>query len=262
MPEEDKNPELEDQNPFQSSEEDTEEEFSIDQLSEAYAKVLKEQQTGKTDDEDGTAEEPTAEIVVEPESESDQDEGEILDDAPCAVSPQSILEAILFVGTPQGEKLTARKIAALMRDVSPKEIKQLVKELNSKYESEGAAYRIVQEKTSYRMELAKEYADVKENFYGEVRVAKLSQPAVDVLAVVAYHQPVERDKVDKIRIRPSGSLLNQLVRRELLEIQTTETKPIKRMYVTTDRFLKLFGLETLEDLPQSHEVGSLDDIAS
>lgn len=261
MTEDDKNPELEDQNPFQSSEEEGDEEFSIDQLSEAYAKVLKEQQSGNVDD---TTDEstPDEEPIVEAEPDQDQDEAELLDDAPCAVSPQSILEAILFVGTPQGEKLTARKIAALMRDVSPKEIKQLVKELNAKYESEGAAYRIVQEKTAYRMELAKEFAEVKENFYGEVRVAKLSQPAVDVLAVVAYHQPVDRDRVDKIRIRPSGSILNQLVRRELLEIQQTETKPSRRMYVTTDRFLKLFGLETLEDLPQSHEVGSLDDIAS
>lgn len=262
MSEEDKNPELEDQNPFQSSEEDLEEEFSIDQLSEAYSKVLKEQQGGVPDSDPEPSHEPAEETDIESDVDPEPDEADLLDDAPCAISPSSILEAILFVGTPQGEKLTARKIAALMRDVSPKEIKQLVKELNAKYESEGVAYRIVQEKTSYRMELAEEYADVKENFYGEVRVAKLSQPAVDVLAVVAYHQPIERDQVDKIRIRPSGSILNQLVRRELLEIQQTDTKPTKRMYVTTDRFLKLFGLENLEDLPQSHEVGSLDDITN
>lgn len=260
MTDEEQHSDLESQNPFESHDEEVEEEFSIDQLSEAYAKVLKEQNGEPESPEEGTTAEEEQETTEEPIEVAE--ESDVLDDAPCPVSPESILEAILFVGAPQGEKLTARKIAALMRDVSPKEIKQLSKVLNKRYESEGAAYRIVQEKTAYRMELSEAYREVKENFYGEIRIAKLSQPAVDVLAVVAYHQPVDRDQVDKIRIRPSGSILNQLVRRQLLDVQLTESKPVKKMYVTTDRFLKLFGLSSLQDLPQSHEVGSLDDIAS
>ncbi len=259
MPDEEQNSDLESQNPFQSHDDEVEEEFSIDQLSEAYAKVLKEKNGESESETSGPTDEDISEFTVEPISDAEQDEGELLDDAPCVISPQSILEAILFVGAPQGEKLTDRKIAALMRDVSPKEIKQLTKELNQRYEAEDAAYRIVNEKTTYRMELAETFKNVKENFYGEIRIAKLSQPAVDVLAVVAYHQPIDRDQVDKIRIRPSGSILNQLVRRQLLNIQKTDAKPVKKLYVTTDRFLKLFGLETLEDLPQSHEVGTLDD---
>jgi segregation and condensation protein B len=253
---EENDPELEDENPFAKSDDISDEDFSIDQLRDAYAKVLKEQK-GESADETVDDDPP-----VDESDDSESDDDDVLDDAPCAVSPKSILEAVLFVGAPKGETLTARKIAALMRDVSPKEIKQMVKELNHSYEQDGSAYRIAQEKTSYRMELRDDFAKVKENFYGEVRIAKLSQPAVDVLAVVAYHQPIDRDRVDKIRIRPSGSILNQLVRRKLLEIQATDSKPKKRMYTTTNRFLELFGLETLEDLPQSHETGSLDDIGS
>jgi len=146
-----------------------------------------------------------------------------------------------------------------MRDVSPKEVKALVEELNESYQREGAAYRIVLQDKAYRMELASEFESVRERFYGEVRTARLSQPAIDVLSIVAYHQPISREQVDKIRIRKSGSLLTQLLRRQLLDIRTTDTSPPKRQYVTTEKFLNMFGLEGLEDLPQAHEVSSIDE---
>ena len=110
------------------------------------------------------------------------------------------------------------------------------------------------------MELAPDFEAVREKFYGEVRVARLSQPAIDVLSVVAYHQPISREQVDKIRTRKSGSILTQLLRRQLLDVRATDTSPPKRHFVTTEKFLKMFGLEGLEDLPQAHEVSSLDEL--
>ena len=246
-------------------EENEEQEFSLDQLSAAYANVLKKQNgdepkddpTGESKGEESDS--PTADNSTE--SEADQADAEdILDDSPCPVNPLTILEAALFVGTPQGTKLTAKKIAALMRDVSPKEIVSLVKELNESYQRDGAAYRVVEEDSAYRMELAPDFEAVREKFYGEVRVARLSQPAIDVLSVVAYHQPISREQVDKIRTRKSGSILTQLLRRQLLDVRATDTSPPKRHFVTTEKFLKMFGLEGLEDLPQAHEVSSLDEL--
>ena len=90
---------------------------------------------------------------------------------------------------------------------------------------------------------------------------RLSQSVIDVLAVVAYNQPVTRDQVDKIRGRSSGSVLNQLVRRELLSIEPGKTDPKVRYYSTTDRFLDLFHLEEIADLPQSHEVSDIEELA-
>lgn len=254
---------------FLSGEENDGQEFSLDQLSEAYAKVLKEQnRSGSEDpaeDDNGDLSKDGEEPTEQTESstpESDQaDAEEILDDTPCAVSPLTILEAVLFVGAPQDTVLTARKIAALMRDVSPKEVKALVKELNESYEREGAAYRVVEADKAFRMELAPEFETVREKFYGEVRTARLSQPAIDVLSIVAYHQPISREQVDKIRTRKSSALLTQLLRRQLLEIRTTDTQPPKRQYITTEKFLAMFGLEGLEDLPQAHEVSSIDQLA-
>ena len=113
-------------------EENEEQEFSLDQLSAAYANVLKKQNGDVSEDvsagESKDEESDSATADNSTESEADQADAEdILDDSPCPVNPLTILEAVLFVGTPQGTKLTAKKIAALMRDVSPKEIVSLVK---------------------------------------------------------------------------------------------------------------------------------------
>jgi segregation and condensation protein B len=70
------------------------------------------------------------------------------------------------------------------------------------------------------------------------------------LAIAAYNQPIDRDEADRLRGISSGGVLSQLVGCELLRIERPEEKP---RYHTTDRFLKLFGLESLEELPQSHD---------
>ena len=92
---------------------------------------------------------------------------------------------------------------------------------------------------------------LRERFYGTVRETKLSQVAIDVLAVVAYNQGISRQEIDAMRDQSSGSILSQLVRRQMLRLERTEEKPRKTIYFTTDRFLQVFGLEDIEDLPQA-----------
>ena len=112
-------------------------EFSLNQLSEAYAEVI-EAQTGVKHT-----------VGVPEESESSDDNtadakssSAVDDNAGCPISPESIVESILFVGAPRDVKLNSRKIAAALRDVSPKEVTKIVAELNRRYEKENAAYRI------------------------------------------------------------------------------------------------------------------------
>ena len=91
---------------------------------------------------------------------------------------------------------------------------------------------------------------------------KLSQPAIDVMAVVAYNQPLTREQVEKIRAKPSGNILAQLVRRDLLYIVPDEGSSAKtRRYATTDKFLDFFNLDEISDLPQSHEVSEFDEFS-
>jgi segregation and condensation protein B len=172
-------------------------------------------------------------------------------DAACEISPRTILEAMLFVGHPENQSLTSEKVASLMRGVRAQEIDELVVELNRSYDEEGCPYRIESVGAGYRLVLRDEFHSLRDVFYGRVKAAKLSQAAVDVLAIVAYKQPLTREEVDAMRGRPSGSLLAQLVRRQLLRLERPHDKPRTPRFCTTDRFLQLFGLESLRDLPST-----------
>jgi segregation and condensation protein B len=235
-----------------------EEEFSLDQLSQAYAEVLKGRTDGDADEQpdpvDSTENEDTDNVPFEKNSPE-------VDNAACPISPESIIESILFVGAPKGVKLNSRKVAAVLRDVSPKEVTKIVRELNEKYEKEDSAYRIKSDGGVFQMVLDPKLLDFQQDFFGRNRQVRLSQAAIDVMAIVAYNQPATRDQVDKIRAKPSGSVLSQLVRRQLLFVEPGETDPKIRYYATTDRFLDLFSLEEIADLPQSHDVSDIEELA-
>ena len=173
----------------------------------------------------------------------------------CPISPKSILEAILFVGHPDNEPIAASKVAALLRGVDVEEIEQLVQELNEEYDQQEMPFAIQAAGDGFRLELRPELEHIQERFYGRVRHARLSQLAVDVLAIVAYNQPITREAVDKLlnNSLPANRILNQLVRRDLLALQTTGDKSKRKEYVTTDRFLDLFHLSEIADLPRSEE---------
>jgi segregation and condensation protein B len=169
------------------------------------------------------------------------------------ISPRTILEAMLFVGHPQHEPLTASHVASLMRGVRPAEIDELVLELNETYAAEQCAYWIESVGAGYRLVLRPEFAPLRDRFYGRVKEAKLSQQAIDVLALVAYNQPLTQPEIDRLRNASSGGVLTQLVRRGLLRVERPDQKPREPIFHTTDKFLELFGLESLDDLPQSQD---------
>jgi segregation and condensation protein B len=194
------------------------------------------------------AEQDTAAPEESPEADA------VPEDEVCPISPLTILEAMLFVGNPSNEPLSAARAAELMRGVEAEEIPPLVDQLNRRYEENSCPYEIVSQGVGYRLALRPTFGSLRNRFYGRVREAQLSQAAVDVLAIVAYRQPLTSEQVAKLRDRPSGALLTQLVRRQLLRIERRKGKPRKVFYHTTDRFLQLFGLESIEDLPQAEDL--------
>ncbi len=248
---------------------DFEDELSLDRLSEAYAEVIRQQANGDEGDASQSRGELVADKIARDEAVADDDVAEeaeeddefdhVDDDSVCPITPESIVESILFVGVPRGEKLTSKKIASVMRDVSPKEVRTISKQLNEKYEREDAAYRIKLESDSIRMVIADDLAGFQNEYFGRNREVSLSQSAIDILAVVAYRQPVGREDIEKARNKPVGGVLNQLVRRDLLTTVFDQDQPRKKLYRTTERFLELFHLSELADLPQTHEVSDLDD---
>jgi segregation and condensation protein B len=227
--------------------------LSLDELSQAYAALLKKGVDPYPDraksPEAAPGEEETRGQAAEPQAVL---RGE--DQATCEITPKSILEAMLFVGHPTGEPLLSERIAALMRGVRPAEIDDLVCELNDEYERNAAPYAVISVGAGYQLALRPEFAGLRDAFYGRVREARLSQTAIDVLAVVAYHQPLTQDEIDRLRGKPSGGVLSQLVRRDLLSLERPAEKKAKASYRTTDRFLDLFGLDDLSELPRSQEL--------
>jgi segregation and condensation protein B len=233
--------------------------ISLNELAEAFAQVMggeprrpaqspappavAEQRAGMT----STVEEaPVAELPAAAEpAEVDS----------CPVSPRSIFEAMLFVGNRDNQPLSPRRAAELMRDVDADEIPGLVDELNRRYDAAAAPYQIVGEGDGYRLALRREFHPLGNRFHGRLREARLSQAAVDVLALVAYQQPITSDKLARLRGRPSSHILTHLVRRGLLRIERPEPKRRTAHYRTTDRFLRLFNLHTLDDLPRSEDSG-------
>jgi segregation and condensation protein B len=175
-------------------------------------------------------------------------------DASCQISPRSILEAMLFVGTPDNQPLSAELIAGMMRGVRPAEIDELVADLNRQYRDEARPYTIASIGPGYRLALRDEFAFMREKLYGRPRAARLSPAAIEVLAIVAYNEPVTAEQVAQMRGTASGPVLAQLVRRALLRIDRTGDRPHRARYFTTPRFLRLFGLSSLQDLPRSGEV--------
>ena len=224
--------------------------LSLNELSEAFSQLI-----GKGQDpyEDGVPEQESSDSDVVSDAHqpttSDSTEG----DQACPLSPRSILEAILFVGHPTNKPLTSRMIAALMRGVRPEEIDELVAELNETYESDGSPYKVVSVGAGYCLQLKDEFGSLRSKFYRRVRETKLSQAAIDVLAIVAYNQPMSRDRIDQLRGKPSGAVLSQLVRRQLLQVEMSQTKPRKPKYSTTSRFLSVFRMEDLQELPRGQE---------
>ena len=159
------------------------------------------------------------------------------------------------MGNRDNRPLTPARAAELMRDVAPDEIPSLVDELNRRYSARGAPYRIVGEEDGYRLTLCREFHPLRNRFYGRIREARLSQAAIDVLALVAYRQPLTGEKIGRLRGKPSSHVLAHLVRRGLLRIERPDAKRRTPHYYTTDRFLRLFNLQSLDDLPRSEDAG-------
>lgn len=234
---------------------------SLEDLSRAYAHVtgaqsIEAQATEIADAPSGSAGAEAVEGEQEPGAilgESDSPEDTRSEEA--LVSPRSILEAMLYVGKEDGTGYTASQLAKSMRGVNEKEVQDWINELNALYEQTGRAIRIVERSDGYRAELAEELEFIRERFYGQTREIALNQSAIDCLALIAYQPGISRDELEHQRGQPSGGVLNQLVRRQLVVIHRSEEGKRKvAHYHPTEKLLELAGLTSLEDLPQVEDL--------
>ncbi len=167
-------------------------------------------------------------------------------------APVRILEALLFVG---GPPLTSSRACQVIRGMTAEQFTQSIDELNRAYRRQNRPYSIQPRDQGYVLALKPKFRGVMEKLFGGVREARLSTQAIDVLALVAYRQPATKIEIDSLRGGESGSLLRQLVRRGLIQIvYRAEAEHKEVSYGTTPRFLEVFGLPSLDDLPKTQEL--------
>lgn len=160
---------------------------------------------------------------------------------------ESALESILFAaGEPVGVE---RLCLGLEADRST--VDAVAQHLMDQYSYERRGLRLLKLDTSYQLCSAPEYASYVRKTLENRKPARLSQPALEVLAIIAYHQPVTRAYVDQIRGVDSAYTVGLLLERELIQEcgrLAVPGRPI--LYQTTRNFLRSFGLSSLEELPE------------
>jgi segregation and condensation protein B len=216
--------------------------LSLTRLREAFAAMLGTSQPAST----------PVKKTAKPAKPGSDSEARV--SAPCPISPRSVAEAILFVGRPDNGPIPARELAAAMRGVSPAEVEVAIAELNELYDADQTPYFIEQSPAGYRMVLRPAFERVRDKFYGRVKEATLSATVLEVLSVLAYNQPATAAQLSELRGAPCGAALATLVRRKLVSIERSNESQEAPRYSTTDRFLKLFNLESLAALPRSEEL--------
>lgn len=164
------------------------------------------------------------------------------------IHPRQIIEVFLFVG---GRPLTARQFADLIGErTTPEEVEGWIAELNDVYLRQRRPYEVLLSAGGYHLQLRPEFEKVRARVYGVgPREVKLAQGALEVLALVAYRQPLTRAEIEEAGIPSTASLLRQLLRRQLISLERAEGGG-EPTYRTTARFLELFGLRSLADLPR------------
>lgn len=163
-------------------------------------------------------------------------------------SPEQLVEAMLFVG---GHPLTAEVAGSAVRGLTPERFQLAVDTLNRRYREQCRPYAIESRGDGFVLAVRPAYRNLRERLFGGPRETRLSQPALDVLSVVAYRQPVGKAEVDAIRGTDSGATLRQLVRLGLVAVQHRADATGREVrYGTTPRFLSVFGLASLDELPR------------
>jgi segregation and condensation protein B len=168
-------------------------------------------------------------------------------DAPAAgdrVKPA--LEAVLMVA---GDPLDHLTLAQAV-DAPPAVVKTALAELSAEYADDGRGFDLREVATGWRFYTRDEYAEVVERFAVEGQHAKLTQAALETLAVVAYRQPVSRGRVSAIRGVNVDAVMRTLVSRGLVEEAGVERETGSHLYRTTSFFLERMGLTSLEQLPE------------
>jgi segregation and condensation protein B len=159
---------------------------------------------------------------------------------------KSVLEALLFLS---GDVLSASTIKEIL-EITDSESKRLMDELIAEYHERNTGLLIVEIAYGYQMVTNPEHSEWVKKFRSTNASSKLSMPALETLAIIAYKQPIIRAEIEQIRGVNSDSAIRTLYDKRLVKIMGRKEAPGRPfLYGTTREFLQYFGLKDLTELP-------------
>ena len=165
---------------------------------------------------------------------------------------QRVVEALLFIGS---KPLAIEDLRRHFPEASAAQVESGIAQLGDRYRRQRRPYGIRRTPSGYILRLYQQYEEAIKKHTRSERGAKLGRPVIEVLSVIAYRQPIARADIERVVGYGTGSILRQLSRRGLIEIApVAETTGGPDCYQTATRFLEIFGLDSLDDLPTAEDV--------
>ena len=174
----------------------------------------------------------------------------------------SVIEALIFASE---DSISASELIKAIKgidgediQISYSDIENCVEELNSKYEIKNLSIKIIKISNGFLFATKPEYAKYVGYLSSEKSKRRLSQAALETLSIIAYKQPITKPEIESIRGVNSDYMLNTLLEKDLITISgRAETIGRPLLYVTTNEFLKYFGLNNISDLPKPREIDEI-----
>lgn len=171
----------------------------------------------------------------------------------------SVIEALIFASDDsiqEDEIINAiKEIDGDDIEINPTDVDECVEQLNQKYKEIELSFHIVKIANGYAFATKPDYAKYLGYLSTEKSKRRLSQAALETLAIIAYKQPITKPEIESIRGVNSDYMINTLLEKNLITIKgRAETIGRPLLYITTDEFLKYFGLHKISELPKPREI--------
>jgi segregation and condensation protein B len=172
-------------------------------------------------------------------------------ETPCtSISLEQRVEALVFASERPISESRMKTVLGTEDEDATKQIKEAIDSLNESYDKNARAFRIERVAGGYRPLTREEFAPLVSRLHADRQQQKLSQAALETLSIIAYRQPVMRAEIEVIRGVACGEVLRSIMEKRLVKIVgRAEELGRPMLYGTTRDFLNIFGLASLDDLP-------------
>ncbi len=168
---------------------------------------------------------------------------------------KSVIEALLLASE---KPLPLGQISSVLDNLDTDETRKLIEELRSEFEQAGRGIRIKEIAGGFQMSTAAEFAPFLKKLFKGRHLERLSKPALETLAIIAYKQPLTRSEIELLRNVNVDGVMKSLLEKNLIRISGRKKAPGRPcVYGTTRQFLEHFGLNSLVDLPKIEEFSAM-----